>query len=62
MNEFSIGLPAAERFLNDPDFKRRFPEAGEDVKVMGCRIEGLLEVTAALAFVDRYVPGSFPVC
>ena len=28
---------AAERWLNSPDFQRRFPEAGEDVKVMGVR-------------------------
>jgi S-adenosylmethionine synthetase len=47
---------ASERYLNSPEFKRRFPEAGEDVKVMGYRCDGELELTIALAFVDRFVP------
>lgn len=45
----------AERFLNSPDFKARFPEAGEDVKVMGTRDHRQLELTVAIAFVDRFV-------
>ena len=47
---------AAERYLNSAEFKRHFPEAGEDVKVMGCRRDRALTLTVALAFVDRYVP------
>jgi S-adenosylmethionine synthetase len=47
---------AAERFLNSPEFKRDFPEAGEDVKVMGYRHNRELTLTVALAFVDRHVP------
>jgi S-adenosylmethionine synthetase len=47
---------AAERRLNSPEFKARFPEAGEDVKVMGARQERELSLTVALAFVDRFVP------
>jgi S-adenosylmethionine synthetase len=47
---------ATERYLNAPDFKRRFPEAGEDVKVMGYRCDRELFLTIALAFVDRFVP------
>jgi S-adenosylmethionine synthetase len=46
---------AAERFLNSPEFKEKFPEAGEDVKVMGYRRDRELALTVALAFVDRYV-------
>ena len=46
----------AERWLNSPDFQRRFPEAGEDVKVMGVRRDRDLMLTVALAFVDRFVP------
>jgi len=42
--------------LNSPEFKRRFPETGEDVKVMGYRCERELVLTIALAFVDRFVP------
>jgi S-adenosylmethionine synthetase len=47
---------ASERYLNSPEFKRRFPEAGEDVKVMGYRCDRELVLTIALAFVDRFVP------
>lgn len=47
---------AAERWLNAPDFQRRFPEAGEDVKVMGVRRDRDLRLTVAVAFVDRFVP------
>lgn len=46
---------ACERHLNSADFKRQFPEAGEDVKVMGYRRDRDLTLTVALAFVDRFV-------
>jgi S-adenosylmethionine synthetase len=49
---------AAEQWLNSPDFHRRFPEAGEDVKVMGVRQDRDLLLTVALAFVDRFIPDS----
>jgi S-adenosylmethionine synthetase len=45
-----------ERELNSPAFKLRFPEAGEDVKVMGYRRGRKLDLTVAVAFVDRFVP------
>jgi S-adenosylmethionine synthetase len=44
-----------ERLLNSRPFKEHFPEVGEDVKVMGFRRGDDLHVTAAVAFVDRYV-------
>ncbi len=47
---------ATERYLNSREFKLRFPEAGEDVKVMGYRHDRDLALTIALAFVDRCVP------
>jgi S-adenosylmethionine synthetase len=47
---------AAERYLNSPAFKAQFPEAGEDVKVMGGRQGRHLALTVALAFVDRFIP------
>lgn len=50
---------ATERYLNSPEFKQTFPEAGEDVKVMGCRRERELTLTIALAFVDRFVPDAW---
>src|SRR5262249_14649878 len=47
---------AAEHHLNSPAFKAQFPEAGEDVKVMGCRQGRHLTLTIAMAFVDRFIP------
>jgi len=44
-----------ERFLNSPDFKKRHPETGEDIKIMGMRKNKHLDLTIAIAFVDRYV-------
>lgn len=44
-----------ERFLNSTDFKKRHPETGEDVKIMGMRKNSHLNLTVAIAFVDRYV-------
>ena len=44
-----------ERYVNSKEFKKRFPETGEDVKVMGYRNGNLLNLTVAMAFVDRFV-------
>jgi len=44
-----------EHFLNSKEFKKSFPETGEDVKVMGFRDGDRLELTVAMAFVDRFV-------
>jgi S-adenosylmethionine synthetase len=44
-----------ERFLNSREFKQRFPESGEDIKVMGFRTNNTLNLTISMAFVDRYV-------
>ena len=41
--------------MNSPEFQHRFPEAGEDVKVMGVRRDRELVLTVSLAFVDRFV-------
>ncbi|MHB1161501.1 MAG: methionine adenosyltransferase [Chloroflexota bacterium] len=45
----------AEGFLNSPEFKKQFPETGQDVKVMGFRVERTLHLTVAMPFIDRYV-------
>jgi S-adenosylmethionine synthetase len=47
---------ATERYLNSTSFKAAFPEAGEDIKVMGYRFGRHLTLTIALAFVDRFIP------
>jgi S-adenosylmethionine synthetase len=44
-----------EHFLNSKEFKQRFPESGEDVKVMGLRNNNSLNLTISMAFVDRFV-------
>jgi S-adenosylmethionine synthetase len=49
---------AAEKFLNAPSFKKSFPEAGEDIKVMGYRLRKTLTLTVAMAFVDRFIQNS----
>jgi len=44
-----------EDFLNSTKFKQRFPESGEDIKVMGYRNNNHLHLTVSMAFVDRYI-------
>jgi S-adenosylmethionine synthetase len=44
-----------EQFLNSKEFKQRFPESGEDIKVMGFRTNNSLNLTVSMAFVDRFV-------
>ena len=55
LSETELLVLAAEAILNEPHFKEQFPAAGEDVKVMGARIERSIELTVAVAFVDRFV-------
>src|SRR6266699_429515 len=44
-----------ERYMNSPSFKKEFPETGEDVKIMGSREGNHLNLTIALAFVDKFI-------
>lgn len=44
-----------EEYINSNEFKKEFPESGEDVKVMGFRNNEHIDLTVAMAFVDRYV-------
>ncbi|MEM2226086.1 MAG: methionine adenosyltransferase [Candidatus Bathyarchaeia archaeon] len=44
-----------EKYLNGKEFKRDFPETGEDVKVMGFRRGRELNLTVSMAFVDRFI-------
>ncbi len=44
-----------ERFLNSIDFKKRFPESGEDIKVMGLREGNKLYLTVADPLIDRFI-------
>jgi S-adenosylmethionine synthetase len=44
-----------ENHLNSSDFKKSFPEVGEDIKLMGLRKLNDLNITVAIAFVDRFI-------
>jgi S-adenosylmethionine synthetase len=46
-----------ETHLNSPEVKARFPEYGEDIKIMGVRKRDRIVLTLACAFVDRFVGG-----
>lgn len=49
---------SVEKYMNSPQFKKQFPETGEDIKVMGVRHKRELHLTIAVAFIDRYVKDS----
>ncbi len=44
-----------EQYLNSERFKKRFPETGEDVKVMGLRRKERLELTVAMPLIASYI-------
>jgi len=44
-----------EEYVNSAEFEKKFPESGEDVKVMGLRKNNDLRLTVSMAFVDKYV-------
>ncbi|MEE8168325.1 MAG: methionine adenosyltransferase [Candidatus Hydrothermarchaeales archaeon] len=45
-----------EKLLNSQAFKKKFPESGEDIKVMGLREDDKITLTVADAMVSRYIP------
>jgi S-adenosylmethionine synthetase len=44
-----------EKHLNSTAFKKRFPESGEDVKVMGLRKKNSLNLTVAMPLISSFV-------
>ncbi|SNR61608.1 methionine adenosyltransferase [Desulfurobacterium atlanticum] len=44
-----------EKVLNSKEMKKKYPEIGEDIKVMCVRKRDVIDVTIACAFVDRFV-------
>jgi S-adenosylmethionine synthetase len=44
-----------ELMLNSPEFKKKYPEIGEDIKVMGLREHNKITLTIAIAMVDQYI-------
>lgn len=55
LSETEKSVLSTEKFLNSKEFKRKVPECGEDIKVMGMRRDRTLNLIIASAFVDRYV-------
>jgi S-adenosylmethionine synthetase len=45
----------AEQYLNSANYRERFPEIGEDIKVMAVRHDRRLSLTVAAAFVDQFI-------
>ncbi len=43
-----------EEFMNSREFKKRFPFVGEDIKVMGLRVEKELRITIAAAMISKH--------
>jgi S-adenosylmethionine synthetase len=46
-----------EELLNSKKFKNKFPQVGEDIKVMGLRENNKIMLTTAVAMVSKYVDG-----
>ena len=44
-----------EKYLNSKEFKKEHPESGEDIKLMALRREKKVDLTVAMAIVDRYI-------
>jgi S-adenosylmethionine synthetase len=55
LSELESVVLRVEESLNDPGWKARHPETGEDVKVMGVRERDAIDLTVACAFVGRFV-------
>jgi len=48
---------ATEELLNSKKFKKRYPQVGEDIKVMGLRENSKIILTTAVAMVSKFVDG-----
>ncbi|NIM47313.1 MAG: methionine adenosyltransferase [Candidatus Aenigmarchaeota archaeon] len=55
LTEIEKIILSTEKFLNSKSFKKRFPESGEDIKIMGLRTNGEIHLTVAMPSVDRFV-------
>lgn len=50
-----LAVLSLEQHLNSREFKERFPETGEDIKVMGLRSGSGLEMTVAMPLLARFI-------
>lgn len=44
-----------EQYLNSRQFKKKYPETGEDIKVMGLRTRDVLDLTVAMPLISGFV-------
>jgi len=47
---------SVEKFLNSRELKKKIPEVGEDVKVMGLRVGRKIKLTVAAALISTLIP------
>ncbi len=45
-----------EKLMNSDKFKKKFPESGEDIKVMALREDDRISLTIADAMISKYIP------
>lgn len=45
-----------EKTLNSPEVKKKLPEVGEDIKVMGVRVKDKIDLTIACAMISSLIP------
>lgn len=45
-----------EQFLNSLQVKQDYPMVGEDIKIMGIRVNNHINLTIAIAFVSKFIP------
>lgn len=55
MTETELLVYHTEQSLNSPEVKREYPMIGEDIKIMGIRINNRINLTIAMAFVSRFI-------
>jgi len=55
LTELERVVLAVEGALNARQFKQRFPETGEDIKIMGLRERDRITLTIACAFIGRFL-------
>ena len=44
-----------EKYINSPEFKKHFPCSGQDVKIMSIRNGRTINITVAIAMIDKYI-------
>ncbi|MCF6148560.1 MAG: methionine adenosyltransferase [Candidatus Kuenenia sp.] len=55
MTELESIVYCTEQFLNSAETKHNYPMVGEDIKIMGIRLNDQITLTIAIAFVSRFI-------